>query len=64
MSETAHQKYLRLKERQRKLKILRVGLMGEGYEDYDPATLMPDLPGSDTRSVLSGMSFTQGKFEA
>lgn len=57
MNETAQQKYLRLKERQRKLKILRRGLMGERYEGHDP-----DLPWSDTRSVLSGMSFTQGSY--
>ena len=60
MNETAQQKYLRLKERQKKLKILRRGLMGVGYEDHDPASLTPDPQWSDTRSVLSGMSFTQG----
>lgn len=63
MNETAQQKYLRLKERQRKLKILRRGLMTEGYEGHDLLTLNPDLPWSDTRSVLSGMSFTQGEIE-
>lgn len=63
MNETAQQKYLRLKERQRKLKILRRGLMTEGYEGHDFLTLNPDLPWSDTRSVLSGMSFTQGEIE-
>lgn len=62
MNETAQQKYLRLKERQRKLKILRRGLMTEGYEGHDLLTLNPDLPWSDTRSVLSGMSFTQGSY--
>lgn len=63
MNETAQQKYLRLKERQRKLKILRRGLMTEGSEGHDLLTLNPDLPWSDTRSVLSGMSFTQGEIE-
>ncbi|XP_022313821.2 tyrosine-protein phosphatase non-receptor type 13-like isoform X2 [Crassostrea virginica] len=62
MNETAQQKYLRLKERQKKLKILRRGLMGVGYEDHDPASLTPDPQWSDTRSVLSGMSFTQGSY--
>lgn len=63
MNETAQQKYLRLKERQRKLKILRRGLMSEGFDGHDLLTLNPDLPWSDTRSVLSGMSFTQGEIE-
>ncbi|KAL5018640.1 hypothetical protein ScPMuIL_004362 [Solemya velum] len=62
MGHPAYEKYLKLKERQRKLRALRQGLFGEDIEE-DRLFLTPGMDRmSDTRSLLSQGSCTQGMY--
>lgn len=61
MGHSAYEKYLKLKERQKKLRALRQGLFGEDLEE-DTLLLPPGMDRiSDTRSLLSQGSCTQGE---
>lgn len=60
MGNTAYEKYLKIKNRQRKLRVLRRGLLDEGYEDDDPIMLSEGMDQFDTRSMVSMASVTQG----
>ncbi|XP_069124056.1 tyrosine-protein phosphatase non-receptor type 13-like isoform X2 [Argopecten irradians] len=58
MGNTAYEKYLRIKERQKKLKVLRRGLLGEGSDEESPITLSERADHqADTRSISSGVSY-------
>ncbi|KAK3601912.1 hypothetical protein CHS0354_041851 [Potamilus streckersoni] len=57
---SAYQKYLRLRERQRKLRVLRLGLFEE--EPDEGPVLTGDHSGVDARSVTSVVSYTQGVY--
>lgn len=62
MGNTAYEKYLRIKERQKKLKVLRRGLLGEGSDDDSPIILSERVDHlADTRSIGSAVSYNQGR---
>ncbi|KAL3876548.1 hypothetical protein ACJMK2_034389 [Sinanodonta woodiana] len=57
---SAYQKYLKLRERQRKLRVLRLGLSEEELDEGP--VLTQDHAGVDARSVTSVVSCTQGVY--
>lgn len=64
MGQSAYEKYLRIKERQKKLKVLRRGLIGEDSDDEQPIRMADryDHMTADTRSLISTTSYQQGIF--
>ncbi|XP_076073752.1 tyrosine-protein phosphatase non-receptor type 13-like isoform X3 [Mytilus galloprovincialis] len=64
MGQSAYEKYLRIKERQKKLKVLRRGLIGEDSDDEQPIRMADryDHMTADTRSLISTTSYQQGQY--
>jgi hypothetical protein len=62
MGHSAYEKYLRIKERQKKLKVLRRGLIGEDSDEDQPIRMSDrhDHLTADTRSLISTASCQQG----
>ena len=62
MGHSAYEKYLRIKERQKKLKVLRRGLIGEDSDEDQPIRMTDrhDHLTADTRSLISTASYQQG----
>ena len=63
MGHSAYEKYLRIKERQKKLKVLRRNLIGEDSDEDQPIRRQDryDHLTADTRSLISTTSYQQGK---
>ena len=64
MGHSAYEKYLRIKERQKKLKVLRRGLIGEDSDEDQPIRMSDrhDHLTADTRSLISTASCQQGAY--